>query len=153
MKIAVFSDSHGDISAMLAAVRSFSPDLILHLGDHTGDADELTAETGIPVRRVRGNCDFATTAPLSDMFELSGRRILMCHGHRHQVKLGLDSLLNAAHFSHADIVLYGHTHQAYLAHVGNMLILNPGSIGSGTHRSWAKLTIENEKTDAEIIPV
>ena len=150
MKIAVFSDSHGDISSMLAAVRSFSPDMIFHLGDHAKDADELTIQTGIQVRRVRGNCDFGSTAPESDMFVLAGRRILMCHGHRHKVKISLDCLLDAAIFSRADIVLYGHTHTAHLEHEGNMLLLNPGSIGSGSHRSWAKLIIDDEKVTAKI---
>ncbi|MGI6028964.1 MAG: metallophosphoesterase family protein [Candidatus Heteroscillospira sp.] len=153
MKIAVFSDSHGDVDTMLSAVRAWQPDLILHLGDHALDAEELAGECGISVRRVRGNCDLASRAPDSDMFELEGVRILMCHGHRHRVKLGLDAMLNAAYFSHADVVLYGHTHVSDLQHHGDMLVINPGSVGTGSHPSWAKLELDGGEIQAEIVPI
>ena len=153
MKIAVFSDSHGDVQAMVRAVRGYGPDLVLHLGDHAADAEELAAECGVAIRRVRGNCDLASRAPDSDLFELAGVRILMCHGHRHRVKLTLDALLNAAHFSRADVVLYGHTHIADLQHEGQMLVLNPGSIGTGSHPSWAKLELEDGTARAEIVRI
>ena len=151
MKIAVFSDSHGDVDTMCQAVRGYAPDLILHLGDHALDGEELAAECGIQLRRVRGNCDLASRAPDSDLFELEGVRILMCHGHRHRVKLSLDSLLNAGHFSRADVVLYGHTHIADLQHVGDMLVLNPGSCGTGSHPSWAKLELHDGDVHSEIV--
>lgn len=153
MKIAVFSDSHGNVQAMCQAVRAYVPDFVLHLGDHASDAEEMAAECGVPFRRVRGNCDLASRAPDSDMFELGGVRILMCHGHRHQVKISLNSLLNAGHFSRADVVLYGHTHIADLQQVDDMLVLNPGSIGTGAHPSWAKLEIEDGKAAAEIVRI
>ena len=151
MKIAVFSDSHGNTESMLHAVRVWQPDLILHLGDHALDAEELRAECGIQTRYVKGNCDLASAARDSDIFEYDGVKIMMCHGHRHRVKMTLDSLLNAAWFSHADIVLYGHTHIAHLEDMDGLLVINPGSIGTGRRPSWAKLEINDGVPQAEIV--
>ena len=151
MKIAVFSDSHGSLDEMLCAVRVWQPDLILHLGDHALDAQELRTECGVPVRCVKGNCDLGSAVPASNMFVLDGVRIMMCHGHLHRVKITLDSLLNAGHFSRADVVLYGHTHAAHLERVENMLVINPGSIGCARRKSWAKLEINDGKASAEIV--
>lgn len=153
MKIAVFSDSHGNTKNMISAVLSWQPDLIVHLGDYEVDARLLAYECEIQVRSVRGNCDMASRAADSDLFELGGKRILMCHGHKYDVKYDLTPLLNAAHFSKADIVLYGHTHIAHLEEIEGMLVLNPGSCGSGSKRSWAKLILDNNEARAEIIPI
>jgi len=147
----VFSDSHGSLEEMLHAVRVWQPDLILHLGDHALDAQELQTECGVPVRYVKGNCDLGSPAPASNMFELDGVRIMMCHGHLHRVKMTLDSLLNAAHFSRADVVLYGHTHVAHLEETAGMLVINPGSVGSSRRRSWAKLETHDGKASAEVV--
>ena len=153
LKIAVFSDSHGDVSTMERAVNIWQPDLILHLGDHASDADSLAARTGIPTRRVRGNCDLASRAPDSDLFELGGLRIMMCHGHRFGVKDSLDPLISSADFSKADILLYGHTHQSHIERIGRMLVINPGSSGTGLHTSWVKLTIADGEAAAELVSI
>lgn len=64
MKVIVFSDSHGDLNHMIAAVEQEEPDLVLHLGDYWEDARELSwmypelaieqvpaTATGSPTRR------------------------------------------------------------------------------------------------------
>ena len=150
MKIAVFSDSHGDVDVMCRAVAAWQPDLILHLGDYAADADDLQRETGIPTRRVRGNCDMASRAPDSDLFELCGVRIMMCHGHKFSVKISLDAVLNAAAFSRADVLLYGHTHAAHIERMGGLLVINPGSAGSPSHPTWVKLVLDSGRAEAEL---
>lgn len=42
LKVIVFSDSHGDVNHMAAAVEQEEPDLVLHLGDYWEDARELS---------------------------------------------------------------------------------------------------------------
>ena len=44
MRLAVFSDSHGFCASMIGAVRAYRPDMILHLGDYSRDAEELIKE-------------------------------------------------------------------------------------------------------------
>jgi hypothetical protein len=37
----VFSDTHGNTEPMFRAVKKYNPDMVLHLGDHASDAQEL----------------------------------------------------------------------------------------------------------------
>jgi len=142
MLIAVFSDTHGHTGPMHRAILRHRPDMVLHLGDHARDAEEL-AELfpGLDVRSVRGNCDLACPAPESLQFEAEGVSIFMTHGHRYSVKFTLDSLLNAAHFSGAKLALFGHTHCAEYRNYGDLALLNPGSAGTG-EMTCGLLTVE-----------
>ena len=44
IKAAVFSDTHGNTALMLETVRRVRPDVLIHLGDHERDAQELRRE-------------------------------------------------------------------------------------------------------------
>ncbi|MBQ7895316.1 MAG: metallophosphoesterase family protein, partial [Oscillospiraceae bacterium] len=44
MKAAVFSDTHRNIRLMLEAIHRCRPDIIIHLGDHDSDAEEVSLE-------------------------------------------------------------------------------------------------------------
>ena len=141
MKILVLSDSHGNIANMLRAVEKTAPGLIIHLGDCVRDADKLEQECpNIPLYKVRGNCDLAPHMPESGLEEIDGVRIFFAHGHRHGVKINMDSFCNSAYFSGARLGLYGHTHIARWKQFGSMEILNPGSIGD--HRKPTYATVE-----------
>ena len=138
MKILVLSDSHGNEKNMLAAVARTAPGLIIHLGDCSRDADCLGKfYPNIPLWQVQGNCDFCSFAPESGLEEVDGVRIFFAHGHRHNVKLNMDSFCNSVCFSGAKLGLYGHTHQARWNSVGGMEFLNPGSIGDHRRPSYA----------------
>ena len=41
VKVLVFSDSHGYNMAMAYAIEREKPDAVIHLGDHTDDADDI----------------------------------------------------------------------------------------------------------------
>lgn len=67
--------------------------------------------------------------------ELGGRRILMVHStpwepYGSYVTPRSRELERFAEVD-ADIVLYGHTHQQLVQHVGGVLVVNPGSTGDG----------------------
>ena len=142
MRILVFSDTHGNTAPMLHAVETHSPDMVLHLGDYARDADDLRERfPALDIRSVRGNCDLISAAPTKQLLELEGIRILMTHGHEQSVKFTLDSLLNTAHFSGAQLALFGHTHQAEYRNYGDLALLNPGSAGKG-ECSCGLLTIQ-----------
>ena len=110
------------------AVREHAPGLILHLGDYELDARVL-AKTfpHLPIRSVRGNCDFRSKAPVLDDFIVAGKRIIMTHGHRYDVKSDYTALCNMGRAEGADILLFGHTHIPYYEQLGTMHVLNPGS--------------------------
>ncbi len=57
MKIAIVSDTHDSTSTLMKVadiIKEENPDMILHLGDLTRDADFLQALIEREVRRVRG---------------------------------------------------------------------------------------------------
>ena len=153
MKICVFSDSHGYSDNMIEAVRREQPVLCFFLGD--GETDLLKLRDrypDLPINIVRGNCDLRSTQPLSLKCAIGGLRIFAVHGHRFEVKYddALRELSYAAMREDADVVLFGHTHLPCLEKHLGMLILNPGQIGRVREPSYAVLTIENGKAEAEI---
>ena len=145
MILAVFSDTHGSTAGMAAAVRRVRPDILVHLGDHIRDTAVLEREfPDLPLHAVPGNCDFAAREPDPDIFFAGPVKVFATHGHRYSVKLGLAGLLNAAHFSGAGLVLYGHTHIARVDYYGGMTVVNPGSSGLGTKPTFALIEVTDE---------
>ena len=143
MKILVMSDSHGNTDAMCMAVSLESPDLILHLGDHDRDCAVVADEFAhIPLRAVRGNCDFVSTEPETYDFTLGGKRFFMTHGHLYGVKRELRTITDTAVGRAADVLLFGHTHSSCYAKEYGIDIINPGSIGTGK-KTYAVLEIKN----------
>lgn len=148
MKILVMSDSHGNSSRMRSLYREGNWNAVIFLGDGSRDADELADITGgIPVYRVKGNCDvFMCDAPEIQYIFLGGKKIMLTHGHLYSVKSGLIRLSLAAREQGADIVLFGHTHNQFTDESDGLLMLNPGSIAQGR---YATLEI-GEKIKAEL---
>lgn len=157
MEFLIFSDSHGRKKRIEEALaRQIRPiDAVFFLGDGVGDLDDRV--NGIPVIRVRGNCDWSLDAGSSIREEetvcFEGHRILLTHGHRQGVKSGLGGLIRAARERNAEIVLYGHTHAPALewiptgTEIGGepmakpICCFNPGSIAEG---SFGTLTLTPE---------
>jgi len=95
---------------------------------------------------VKGNNDyFDKSYPLERCFELGGKRIFMCHGHKYNVKSSLISLVYRAKEQGADIVLYGHTHLPHKEDYDGMLIINPGTVGT-----YAVIEITETSIEAKI---
>lgn len=137
MKILVLSDSHSGRSFMRFCIDTVKPDHIIHLGDHFDDGTVVTElYPHLRVHQVPGNCDFggaAQTEPPVKCYDIGGVRIYMTHGHMHGVKSSIDRLIRVAAEKAAQIVTFGHTHEALcLKTAEGMWILNPGSC-----RSWS----------------
>lgn len=154
MKIAVFSDSHGSTEEMRSVLRSYKPDLAIHLGDGRRDIEELGAEfPQIGICTVSGNCDGDWPETEKRVVKLGEHRAFLTHGHRYGVRFsGLEPLLYAAECSDCDIAMYGHTHTAYCDTVGGILVINPGSVGRGGSKSWARLELDGDSVSCDIIP-
>ncbi len=158
MELLIFSDSHGNVENMSAALsrQVRSPDAILFLGDGARDLDRLFV-CDTPIWAVRGNCDWSSS-DLADKTErllhIEGHTILLTHGHEWNVKYGLGALIAHAADIGADIVLFGHTHKPYLETIPAgeqagktmlsrpMHLFNPGSIGYDG--SFGTLTLRGE---------
>lgn len=135
MKILVLSDSHAYIWRMRSAVQALKPDVIVHLGDYFADGELIHEENPhIAFHQVPGNCDKNRMyQPRAEVlcYGVCGVRMYLTHGHIHNVKYGLYSLLQDAKEQNAQVVLYGHTHNADCRQVDGMWVLNPGSCGYG----------------------
>ena len=148
MKIVVFSDSHGAVSNMEDVIRREHPELVLHLGDLCRDIEEI--QRRFPqqtIQNVCGNCDGFSLAPAVRLLELRGRRVLMMHGHTHGVKTGYGGAIAAARQVGADILLFGHTHQAYAERLEDGLwVMNPGSCQSWGRTTYGVILLEKMDT-------
>lgn len=149
--IGVISDTHvrtidelpDSLLTMLTDV-----DIIIHAGDFTEKAvlDELM-NLG-KVKAVRGNMDsdeLKSILPKQDLFMVRGKRIGLVHGWG--MPWGLSESVKGL-FPDADIIIFGHSHQATNRYSGGSLLFNPGR----ARDSYGLLTIGKE-TKAEIFKV
>ena len=152
MRLLVASDLHGSPEAAAFLRRrceELLPDMLVLLGDYLyhGPRNPLPSSYGppsvvsvfadfdTPIVAVRGNCDAYSRSDAEEnlLFNADGVRIFMTHGHRYNVKLGYESLANAAHFSGAQLALFGHTHRPLLEEDSGVWYMNPGAARSGRY--------------------
>lgn len=156
MRIGVISDTHGVRERARAAVERMGPlDLLLHAGDFYDDAIFLSNVLSYPVIGVRGNCDFA--GPGEELVDADGLKIMLLHGHQYGVKRSLQSLSYYAQESGVNAVVFGHTHQAEIEWVNNILFFNPGSAyrprGVHSNPTCGILNVENGLIKPSIIEI
>lgn len=146
-KILILSDSHGNVNNMILAVEQIKPDRIVHLGDCWADAHDLKRRfPEIPLEQVPGNCDYSQEFQVRVLL-IEGKRIMICHGHTYNVKMGYLNIQMGAQEKRADIVLFGHTHQVFYEYHNGIFMMNPGSIGApryGNPPSYGVLILDEE---------
>ena len=150
-KIAIVSDTHGNWQQ--AADELKKEGAITHLmflGDYAKDGHAMADALGIPAYIVHGNCDDMPTDPEEQIVSLGDWRIMICHGHRYQVKQTLQNLYYRGLELGVDYILYGHTHIAAYE-PGEVNIINPGSMSSSSmlmqNASWGILYLPEEKNE------
>lgn len=130
-KVLIISDSHGLTTELKSLTEKYASYTVIHCGD-----SELTI--GDPVINnmhvVRGNCDFDQNMPDEKVISVAGVNIFVTHGHLYGVGRDLTTLSYKASEYDAQIVCYGHTHQARAEKIGNQIFINPGSIKSPRDR-------------------
>ena len=152
MKILVLSDSHGNVSNMIQAVKKEMPRMVLHLGDCWRDGERLHDYfPDLPFEQVPGNCDFRSSQAQEKLLFLEDTRMLICHGHTYGVKQSLMAAGLAAEEKNLDLFLFGHTHEPMVDKRGKTLFLNPGSIGSSYQPSYGVVTLENGEVKARTV--
>jgi putative phosphoesterase len=139
MKIGLLSDTHNNLTNLLAALSIFRSDAIstlVHCGDITSP-ETAASLGGFQVIHVAGNGDFASGEirrilldlnPLSASLplytgEINGVRIAALHGHQNGQ---VEALAASGRYAY---VFCGHSHRRRVDAVGSTRIINPGALG------------------------
>ena len=162
-KLLVLSDTHGNVSALKAVLnwaKSMLPgglqsggatgaaisgaiSAAVFLGDGVQDLRPaaVAADFFCEWKLVRGNNDFEFSMPETAVLDFGGHRFFLCHGHRYSLYNGYYTLAAAARNMEADAALFGHTHVPCLKSADDLLLINPGSIGSPRSRIGASFAV------------
>ncbi len=153
-------------------------DLILHAGDV--DRIELLHELAAlaPLQAVRGNLHFRDLSdggrdlPVDLQLTIAGRHVVVNHGGWPDLMslagdyvaerfLGLNADRLNRHlaarllpmYPQADVIIFGHSHQAYQAWHGQTFLFNPGGVCPTRRRvpSVGKLYLRPDSIEAEVI--
>lgn len=153
MKLLVVSDSHGNRTHLRQAIELEKPQAVFHLGDGQGDILAVMADwPELPLYHVPGNCDWRSArAPAVAQVTLEGVHIILAHGHTFGVKSGYQSYLNYGIRQGAKLLLSGHTHVPCVWEDRGIMLVNPGSVGNGSHPTYAVLEVsEGAVRDCQI---
>jgi len=134
-KVVVISDSHGRDSKLRRIVEQEQPfDYLVHCGDGVEDLSHIYIPVQTRVLRVRGNMDrmYANEVQQSIITEICSRRVLITHGDAYGVNSGFTSILREGRRINADIVFFGHTHEA-IALENTPVLFNPGPANRGQY--------------------
>lgn len=153
MQIAVISDTHRhsyELNQVLSHIQE--TDMIIHLGDNTEDVDILKNGYKGKIINVRGNCDFVSFVPSERLEEVEGMKVLLTHGHKYNVKNDFLRLKYRAKEVGANIVLFGHTHEAIELYEEGIWFVNPGSLAlpKSRYKSYAILDLDNNNVKVSI---
>ena len=153
-RLIVVSDSHGNAKAVEKLLPLIKENhYFVHLGDGLSDLRSVLEEFPKKTHFCLGNCDFYGGVSDEEILEVEGVKIFYCHGHRYGVKSGLGALAKRAKELNCQLALYGHTHQAGIAEIDGVTLVNPGSLRYSFNEggSYAYIVINGEKITAVIV--
>ena len=128
-RVLVVSDSHGQNENIKKAIEKAGKiDLMIHLGDVGYDYHEVERMSGVPTYIVAGNNDYGGFLRDMMLIYIGKHKVLLVHGHRHNVYSGVDRIRYLALENECDIAMFGHTHVPFLDEADDVTIINPGSI-------------------------
>lgn len=158
MRILIVSDTHGSIQRVLDVYKKLAKDspvdLIVHCGDYSDDAIKIQNTLGKRVLWVKGNCDGCFDEKEFAVLETEAGNFFVCHGHMQNVGYSKRDLYYYACQEDCVGAIFGHTHRADKADLGDFLFINPGSIESprdGSGGTFALLITSEGHADARIL--
>ena len=158
MRILIVSDTHGRYQRVIDVFKKLTKDspvdMIVHCGDYSDDASKIRAVTGARVLSVRGNCDRSFDEKEFAVLETEAGNFFVCHGHMQNVGYNKQDLYYYACQEDCRGAIYGHTHRAEKADLGDFLFINPGSISEprdGSGGTFALLNTGEDYADCRIL--
>jgi putative phosphoesterase len=159
MTFGVLSDTHSHNIPASLIERFKSVDLIIHAGDlcdiHTLKLFKKIA----PTKAVQGNMDelaVRKVLPLKEIIICGRLKIGVVHGHIGDTREALKNAMSSFKDDKMDVVIFGHSHQAFNEKIGSTLYFNPGSpndVIKAKFFSYGLITIEDGKIKTEIIRI
>lgn len=152
-RLLVVSDTHGSVNALKTVLnwaKSRTPPsgticAAAFLGDGIADLEPAAKASGFfcDWKLVCGNndYDYGHSTPGAAVFDFADNRFYICHGHRHSLYGGYFTLISAARDSGANVALFGHSHVPLQRDEGNLLLVNPGSVGRPRSRIGASFAV------------
>ena len=135
IKILVVSDTHGNRSMLQRCIDESLPfEVLIHCGDGLNDVRSADIPDGITVLAVAGNTDAYSYRGDEKIIKenISGKEVMITHGHIYNVKSGLLTISKAAGDWGAELVIFGHTHRQLLS-MENPVLFNPGDLSTGSY--------------------
>ncbi len=130
MRILVISDVHGDTANLNKVLLTQSKaEVVIFLGDGADEVENTKAS--FPEKMfimVRGNCDWGSKLPIEEVCTIEGKKIKATHGHIYNVKEAYSEIIYSAFGDKCNILLFGHTHNAFTDYHDGLYIMNPGSL-------------------------
>ncbi|MEK4246213.1 MULTISPECIES: metallophosphoesterase family protein [unclassified Psychrobacillus] len=144
MKILIMSDTHKDTVTMEEVIQVHQDEVqaIIHCGDSELDASYFEGKS---IFIVGGNCDYYSSFPEEELITLDNEKILVVHGHRHQVKSTILPLSYRAQEVGATVVCFGHSHMLGAELQNGILFVNPGSLHEPRGRKEKSYSIVEKK--------
>jgi uncharacterized protein len=148
-RILAISDTHAkNISGLPKALLTeiSDVDIVVHCGDYTSIT--LLKELQTLAKRfvgVYGNMDTVDVrqeVSRKTVFDIDGKKIGVIHPHWGGEPFGIEEAI-AKEFRNVDLILFGHTHDAWTGTIDGITLLNPGQAYS----------VSMEKATAGIITV
>lgn len=146
MKILVVSDSHMRLDKLIEAYEKEMPDLVICVGDHDKDGEELSflyPQTRYIV--ISGNCDYYYSNYPNEVFiEIEEVEFFITHGHLYNVKSEYETIYKSGERLGSNVIIFGHTHRQFLDISKKIKLFNPGAILNG---EYGVIIIEKKKIE------
>ena len=127
--ILVISDYHKKEDKVTELIKKYNPNYTICCGD--GES-ELAFYEEHNIISVKGNCDYVDL-PTIKILEIEGKRILVTHGHLHNVHFDIFKLYLLALDNNIEYVFYGHTHNQIIEEYEGVTFINPGALKDGNY--------------------
>lgn len=147
----IVSDNHTEAGILYHLYEQHKDaDVLLHLGDSEFEYNDTELSL---YSRVKGNCDFYPEFPNEEVTEIKGVKAFYTHGHLYQVNQTCMRLAEKAQSLGCQLAFYGHTHVAKYENLGDVHVINPGSISqsrSSVEETFAELLIDDDSKHATL---
>jgi len=131
-RILAISDTHAkNLSALPKALLTeiSDADIVVHCGDYTSITllKELRdlAKRFVGVYGNMDNVDVRQEVSKKTVFDIDGVKIGVIHPHWGGTPVGIEEAI-AKEFHNVDLILFGHTHDAWTDTINGVTLLNPG---------------------------